>query len=423
MDDPLVTRLKSADCEPLLSRLRKKLAQGETLSGKCRLSNLGDSQRRRISELTGSNSAGKTITIDLEAFKQVVKNTGRFQSLRQLVEMANGKPIENQKANRQRNDAAWEAVWVAARQLASEANLTVVLAEAVIECLSDLRRGWLARATRRDSQQAIDLIRSAYRILENLPNHPKPLSIFAAEQTGDAHSLDPHQTLGRLVIKFIAANRSTGSGKPHTRRSAHRQKLWESVNVVTDELSSSVLVLNLPATGESLTDQMLRQHSAAGLPCRLTFRHLRLFAPTFPQPSRPIYVCENPSVLAAAADRFQSRCPPMICVDGQPSLTCWSILQLLHRADYVIHYHGDFDWGGLRIANQLCDAFHFRPWRFTAADYAIVSNHHRPLKPPETEAVWDTKLAAVIRAGGVAVEEESLIELLLSDLAKPPSSR
>ncbi len=417
MDDPLVTRLQSAECQPLLDRLRKQLLQGEPLSGKCRLSGLNEQQRRRIVELTGSSSRGKTITVDLEVFQQVVHNTGRFDSLRQLVETAVGGPIENRRANRASYDAAWTSVWESAHRLVGETNVPFISADGLTECLQDLRGGWLVRATRRDSRLALDLIQRALKILQQLPLEPTPLSIFAAEQTGDAHSLDQNQTLGRLVIKLLAAG-SCSSKNADLRRAGSRRILWESVGVVTDELSSSALVLNLPATGESLTDKMLRQHAADGMPCRVTFRHLRLFRPTFSsnQTRQPLYVCENPSVLAAAADRFGSRCPPMVCVEGQPGLTCWSILQMLHRSGFQLNYHGDFDWGGLRIANKLYEAFAFRPWRFSASDHSTVSSNHRPLKPPAAEALWDADLADAIRSSGVAVEEESLIELLLSDL-------
>jgi uncharacterized protein (TIGR02679 family) len=82
-------------------------------------------------------------------------------------------------------------------------------------------------------------------------------------------------------------------------------------------------------------------------------------------------------------------------------------------------YHGDFDWDGLRIANKLTEIVPFQPWRFTAADYraALAVGGERPsLRDRRVEAVWDTGLAPTLAAAGVAVEEETVLEDLLTDL-------
>ena len=191
---------------------------------------------------------------------------------------------------------------------------------------------------------------------------------------------------------------------------------------MTDELSSTVLTLNLPAAGDSLTDRLLQDHQRCGMPARLTFRHLRLHPPAFRLPSNArdsrIYVCENPSILAAAANRIGANCPPMVCVEGHPSLACWVLLERLCSREFQLAYHGDFDWGGIRIANKLYAAFGFEPWRFTSTSHCIRSKHHRKLRRPESEARWDRSLFETVRRAGVSVEEESAIDELLADLTE-----
>ncbi|WTG38324.1 DUF2399 domain-containing protein [Streptomyces anulatus] len=44
-------------------------------------------------------------------------------------------------------------------------------------------------------------------------------------------------------------------------------------------------------------------------------------------------------------------------------------------------YHGDFDWGGLRIAIALLRRVPWRPWRYTAAHYRAAALA-RPDGPP-----------------------------------------
>ncbi|MEU8782128.1 DUF2399 domain-containing protein [Streptomyces sp. NPDC048637] len=66
---------------------------------------------------------------------------------------------------------------------------------------------------------------------------------------------------------------------------------------------------------------------------------------------RTIRVCENPAVLAAAADGLdRGCCPPLVCVEGNLSLASRALLTQLTDCGCPIAYHGDFDWGGVRIA-------------------------------------------------------------------------
>jgi uncharacterized protein (TIGR02679 family) len=416
MNDPLIAELRSAACQRLLARLVARLQRGEALTGTIRLKNLTAAERATVREITGSQSRGDSIAVDLAAFDAIVRNTGRFASLAELVRETAG-PVANRPAERSARAAEWARVWdEATQQAASDA--------ALASAIDQLRRsGWLAKAARRDPIIATDLLRRAMGVLRQLPVEPIPLAIFAAQQLGDAHALDSTATLGRLALRLLAAR----DGSPPPLRVAERRRMWEHVGIVTDELSTSVLVANLPAVGGSLSDQMLRQHHSAGMPCRLTFRHLRLHPPTFQgptsfgqSPAPLLYVCENPSVIAAATERQGANCRPIVCLEGNPNLACWRLLSQLTSAGFRLAYHGDFDWGGLRIANRIYRQFGFVPWRFTAADHRLTSPSHRPLRPPECQADWDCELSPAIAASGVAVEEESLIEELVQDLYDDP---
>jgi uncharacterized protein (TIGR02679 family) len=86
-----------------------------------------------------------------------------------------------------------------------------------------------------------------------------------------------------------------------------------------------------------------------------------------------------------------------------------------------LRYHGDFDWGGVRIANALSRAVAWTPWKFTAADYLESAGRveHGELTGRPVDAEWDLGLRAAMEATGVAVEEESVIEDLLEDLGLP----
>ncbi|MEM9659619.1 MAG: TIGR02679 family protein, partial [Planctomycetota bacterium] len=210
-----------------------------------------------------------------------------------------------------------------------------------------------------------------------------------------------------------------------------RREILELAGIYVDELSSTVLSLNLPAGGVGVADRTLQCHADAGMPCRLTVRHLRHDPPVLDDADqvllrsgpRRLFVCENPSVLAAAADALGPRCPPLLCLEGNPSVACMRLLDLLCSAGFKIWYHGDFDWGGIRIANRIYERFGFRPWRFQAGDYEPHRSQGRALKGSPVDAGWDSGLRAVVEQGGQAVDEETDIESLLKDLREASAGK
>lgn len=376
--------------------------------GRCRLQRLTEAQAAEIAALVGVRVRGDSVTIDLLQFQQIVVGTGRFSSLEALVRASAERDIIDRRQTRDAQRLAWREVvdQVGAEMKADDP------ARREVERLHE--SGGLFRLSQGDPAVASTLLQQALSLLAALPVPPTPLAVFAADRLGDAHALDLARPLARLMIRLLAARSEQGAPTS----ASERRRLLEQAGLATDELSSTALALNLPAVGQGITDRMLRDHAAAGLPCRLTLRHLRLAPPTFATVGtpQPVFVCENPSVLAAAADALAAACPPLVCVEGNPSLACQMLLELLVRGGYEIQYHGDFDWGGLRIANRIFAAFGFRPWRYTAPDYQLAGGSNRPLKPPPADAAWDPDLRAAIIRGGQGVDEESLIDVLLNDL-------
>ncbi|HQX53005.1 MAG TPA: TIGR02679 family protein, partial [Planctomycetaceae bacterium] len=231
------------------------------------------------------------------------------------------------------------------------------------------------------------------------------------------HALDHGQPLSTLVIR--AAVRLGDSALPPSAQ--ERRRVWYRVGVVCDELSSPVLALNLIADERSFTGRLLRLSAAEGEPCRITSRQLLRHPPQFDPTSlgERVYVCENPSVLAAAANALGRACPPMVCIDGQPTTAAHLLLTALTRAKLTLWYHGDFDWGGLRIANLMRARYDAHPWRMSTADYLVAdSGRGVKLNARAVNAAWDSDLMTAMLQRGFAVHEEQVQGVLIDDLRK-----
>ena len=103
-----------------------------------------------------------------------------------------------------------------------------------------------------------------------------------------------------------------------------------------------------------------------------------------------------------------------------PAAAQRSLLNQLAAAGALLRYHGDFDWPGLVIGNQVMRLHGAAPWRFGADDYraalALAPRPGRALQGAATEASWDTDLAEAMRTGQRAIDEEMVFAWLLEDI-------
>jgi uncharacterized protein (TIGR02679 family) len=129
---------------------------------------------------------------------------------------------------------------------------------------------------------------------------------------------------------------------------------------------------------------------------------------------RAVFVCENPNVVAIAADLLGAACAPLVCTDGMPSASQRTLLSQLAMAGARLHYHGDFDWPGIRIANYVLATFSAKPWRMNKADYAGKSG--RALEGTPVTATWDAELRPAMESYGYVLEEEAVVASLCDDL-------
>ncbi|MDP9074375.1 MAG: TIGR02679 family protein [Actinomycetota bacterium] len=279
--------------------------------------------------------------------------------------------------------------------------------------------GWLVRLRTTGSWHRLDdpesRLMQTLDVLGQLPQLARRgLSQLANRVLGDAHGLDAATPTGRLVTAALAHRK----GLTGPLRSAQRRQLWADQGIIFDETSSTVLTLGLrPDPLGPLTEAAHRwADGATPLTIPLAAVQVERWQVS---PGTTIWTCENPSVLAAAVGTSAT----VICLEGRPSLAAVLLLRGLVNSGALVRYHGDFGSGGISIANEVISNMGATPWRFGVQDHqqalrraADTATELRPLRGAVPDACWDPELAPSIRLAGVEVEEESVIDLLLSDI-------
>jgi len=402
----------------LVRRARDRLETGRPLAGTVTLPAATAEQRRAVERLTGRAArSGTSLSVSLPEVDRILRDSGAAPGgLAEAVTRLTG-PLRDRHRERADLAAAWDAAFA--------------VLDAALAGRHELApwRGWLdatgvVRRLAPQPAQARLLLAQVAVVLQRLPSPGVPIGRLAAECCGDAHALDDGRPAGTLVLSAVRA--LAGLPLAADPGAGSRRAAWAAVGVHLDELSSLVLCLGLPGDTRTPLGRTLASCREAGQPAVLTLRQLRCHTdPLNAGPLRAgrVRICENPVVVAAAADELGARCQPLVCVGGQPSAAGWRLLDLLAASGAEFGYHGDFDWGGVRIAGSVRQRVNWRPWRYDHQAYEAAAHPLAPLaglaglagEPAATP--WDPELAAAMRRRGLRVEEELTLDTLLTDLS------
>ena len=422
-DDQLSRLLGGPELEWIVRRARDRLTRGRPLTGTITLPDASDSQRRAVERLTGRRAgSGSSLSVSLDEVDRIVQSSGAAAGgLTAAVVLLTG-PVSDLRAARAASSAAWEAAF-------AELDEVVAGKPELAAWRAWLDATGLARRLVPSPEAARVLLGQVADAIRRLPSTGIPIGRLAAECCGDAHSFDEGRPAGTLVLsaaRALAAGPSPSTVSSSSMVSSsfaaegNRREAWAAVGVYLDDLSSLVTCLGLAGDTRTAVGRVLAACQEAGQPATLTLRQLRCH--NDPLVARLVRVCENPVVLAAVADEYGSQCPPMVCVSGRPSAAGWRLLELLAASGACLEYHGDFDWGGVRIASAVIDRVGARPWRFDSAAYLGALSTLRPdfpraaLTGEPAATHWEPRLADVMRSEGIRVEEELVIDALISDL-------
>jgi uncharacterized protein (TIGR02679 family) len=391
----------------LVDRIRIRLERGEPVDGTVTLVGATPEQRKAAARLLGHRlGRGTSLSIPLPEVDAALRRAGVTSGLRGAVETLAGRPVRNPQAER----AAEIHRFHEALDVARHSRLNA----------AEWYSAWLDEITKDSSlirlvRQGQDhLLAQATAVLERLPEgageSPVLLHALAETVTGDAAALNA-TPLATLVLRALALREAVSVPAG---REAERA-LWTAAGVVTDDLTSQVLVLNVRAGGDKL-GEWLTEAAEAGEPFRVTLHQLSVMS-ILPLAIH-LYVCENASVVQAAASQLGAASAPLVCTEGEPSVACRRLLQTALATGTRIHWHADMDWSGLRQTTAAISRMGATPWLMSADDYtAAASVSCEPLKGTPVDSPWDPRLAELMTARGRAVTEDRQLPALLTGLA------
>lgn len=397
-DDPLL--------EPLWQAVHARLCRGDaTERSVVKLPGAAPETRRAVDRLLGRVSTAGTLSVRLGTLDEALAQAGTNAA---AVAAAVHGPVDDRTARRRRVAAANEATWaqIGAHPVAGEAGIS--------PWLDRIRsQGSLARSGGAPAMTA------ALDVLGVLPaDQPVGRQVLAAGVLGNEHGLDDDTAVGRFVTAGLAAR----AGLDTPASAAGRAALWASAGVTLDAVSAPALTLALRPHPVGPLTRAAALWADGGVPLPVPATAVRSEA-WHVTAGQDVFVCENPSVLEAAAAELGAACRPLVCVSGMPGRAVTELLSQLAGSGARLRYHGDFGAGGLTIANLLVARHQVELWQMRTGDHdmalrRIHADGRTParLRGQVPEASWDPDLAPAIRTCGVEVTEEHVLDCLLADL-------
>jgi uncharacterized protein (TIGR02679 family) len=418
--DPRLQRLLGGDRYALLrKRLRQRFERAplDATVENFRIGKLTAEEHAALASLLGRPLRyTNSLQVDVRLVDTAFQNAGIAASLRDALEKLDG-PITNLATTRVTLQTMWSDVLGGCTQ---RELIGLLQAPAGIRLLK--------RLARQSPPAALQLCRRVEAVLQRLPASGITRSQLAADVLGDAHALDsgqPTATLALTVWRQVIArtdynnddvdSEPTGDGELEPGGGAERDRdVWAKAGVLVNELARPVLFLNLPMRDTGNYSQ------SPGEPVYASLRSLLRSPPSWDVADRRVYVCENPNLVAIAADHWGSDCAPLVCTDGMPAAAQRCLLSQLAKARAQLFYHGDFDWPGVRIGNHVIREHGAQPWRFGASDYEAAvegaSSLGQALTGKAARAFWDEGLMTDMQQHELSIAEEALAASLLKDL-------
>jgi uncharacterized protein (TIGR02679 family) len=419
--------LGDPELEWLLARVRRRLELGQPLDGNVTLTDASAAQRQAAQRLLGRRPrAGRALSVSLRAVDELVRRSRASPNGLAAAVVALTGPVVVRAEASAAERLAWERAFAPLEELVGQRmEMGAEGCEELASWLARLRSSGVVKRLQPDPAGARTLLERLATVLAALPADGEPLGRFAASVAGGAHALDDREPLATLALGAARALAGLQAPGPDESQTESRREAWAAVGLLCDELSSVVLTLGLPGEQETGSGRIVQVARESGQPVWLTLRQLVRDPPRWATGSgdslagQTVHICENPVIVALAADRLGAECTPLVCTSGQPGAATMLLMRTLVTAGARLAHHGDFDWGGVRIGNVLHARLPLVPWQFDTEAYLRAADSvasPQPLTGVPVPASWDPRLSETMRSAGRRIEEELVLEELLADL-------
>ncbi|UOQ83562.1 TIGR02679 family protein [Gracilibacillus salinarum] len=202
--------------------------------------------------------------------------------------------------------------------------------------------------------------------LANMPTEYERLPMFSQRVTRNPHAFDLNTNVGRLWIHLLSVHYAVEM--PSSTEAIN--DLLLKAHIMRDDITNFVTCANVIAETDKGIHPMWQSANEAGSVMNVPLRELVSLKSVYPADNRKqVYIVENSGVYSSILDRVPDA--PLICTHGQFKLAGLMLFDLLEKAGCTLHYAGDFDPEGIKMAQRLLERHpdHAKLWKMDVFSY------------------------------------------------------
>jgi uncharacterized protein (TIGR02679 family) len=274
-----------------------------------------------------------------------------------------------------------------------------------------------------EKEELAPLLRTVAKAYELLPESGKyeRLPLFSQRITGNPHSFDRNQLLGKMLLHLLAWSQEgiSADGQPET-QTEQINELLLAYGLLRDDLWSFVTCRGFCASQNQKEHPVWKAAAECGTVMNVPVRELMLLDKISPFEGKEVWVLENSSVCSALMDEVPDK--PIACTHGQFKVASWIFFDRLVESGCTIYYSGDLDPEGLMMAQRLKSRYpdNVKIWRMDCQSYkSAMSDEKIEDRIGQLKNILDPELketADLMNKYHKAAYQEGLIQILKEDV-------
>lgn len=178
------------------------------------------------------------------------------------------------------------------------------------------------------------------------------LAVFAAEITANPYEFDEGTILGDWLFRILAL--TYGDKPAGMSYMEYRDKVFEHYGILLDDIFHFLSVNHMLARSNGEVNSVWSASCRNQVSWKAPLKHILKTDLIYPELGDALILVENASVFYILSSMFNSL--PIVCFHGKLRKSIWTFMDKLSK-DAKVYYAGDFDPEGLKMADDLKQAY------------------------------------------------------------------
>ncbi len=178
------------------------------------------------------------------------------------------------------------------------------------------------------------------------------LAVFAAEITSNPYEFDEGTVLGDWLFRILAL--TYGDKPAGMSYMEYRDRVFEHYGILLDDIFHFLSVNHMLARSNGEVNSVWSASCRNQVSWKAPLKHILKMDLIYPELGDALILVENASVFYILSAMFNSL--PIVCFHGKLRKSIWTFMDKLSK-DAKVYYAGDFDPEGLKMADDLKQAY------------------------------------------------------------------